>query len=369
MNGGGSNDLLSKLKSFLPEFDPDRGCQDVSSDDLDLSGHWRVFASAFDDLCRIHHVSEDKKRILVLLAGVRLRTRLEAAGIRSDDDGLDYDGFVEAVANYFAAKSFSVQQHRFQLFYGDDSRRFPEETADKWRLRLLTMASRCGLETMSLDETVALIMSRDIPEPTLRDAALKLNTVEAFFDAQDVDEEAPYEDDAVIPVDVQLETEEEEEVDSSSTLTPGPQTPTVTIESIPRTKPRSRPSPSVTVTSSSTCPCLTCRVGDFSAPRHACPEPGCEKAYTKSSHLRSHMGSHADVLPFGCQWCPKRFYRSDQLARHSRTHTGEKRFKCNVCGKAFGRSDHLNKHVKTHETASSPMLPLIPSNALGLKDE
>jgi len=84
----------------------------------------------------------------------------------------------------------------------------------------------------------------------------------------------------------------------------------------------------------------------------------CNRSFSELGNLQQHKchmhHSRTDELKqdenamFVCVACGKGFTKSSDLANHSRIHNGEKPYKCGMCDKAFRRSSNRRIHMRVH---------------------
>uniref|UniRef100_A0A8C7YA31 C2H2-type domain-containing protein n=1 Tax=Oryzias sinensis TaxID=183150 RepID=A0A8C7YA31_9TELE len=78
----------------------------------------------------------------------------------------------------------------------------------------------------------------------------------------------------------------------------------------------------------------------------------CDKSYSYVSHLKRHMITHTGERPYWCMECRKGFMDLFSLKTHMRIHTGKKPFSCEECKKSFSQKGNLKIHMRTHKAFS-----------------
>lgn len=90
--------------------------------------------------------------------------------------------------------------------------------------------------------------------------------------------------------------------------------------------------------------------------RFVCPV--CNKSFSSSRSLETHVRVHTGERPYSCAQCGKRFTQSGHLKTHQSVHTGERPFACEHCGKRFAAKQNLRIHQQKYHTAEWTAAPV-----------
>jgi len=387
MNGsnedmGEAEGPLASMRHYLCEFDPDSGPVGGGAASQ-LHTAWMTYVQAFEDLCQVQNVAEaNRQPLFLLLGGMKLRDRVNQLTAGSQPN---LNEIFEAMANYFESKT-SVQEMRYDFFYGVNSRQLPSESPGTWAKRLSDKAEHCDFEQMTHEEALALVMCRygkmEAASRKRKSAAASTQRLKGLaaseggssakrqqlmhqqnsneaeennvIDADGVEDvdDGPIDDHLQVEIDwgdedhgaqeeLVIKREVHEQNESSDQEVNGVDpisyrsSPNIEIQGKTLTasspyshvgggaQPRLIEPNETVITKGQPCSCPNCMASPSGkALRHKCHVEGCGKEYAKTSHLRAHLGSHSTVLPFGCEWPG--------------------------CGKRFYRTDQLTRHERTH---------------------
>lgn len=72
----------------------------------------------------------------------------------------------------------------------------------------------------------------------------------------------------------------------------------------------------------------------------------CEKSFTSTMKLESHMNVHTKERPYFCNYCKDAFSSNNVRWVHEKIHLGQPQYKCDVCEKMFTSPSTLYSHRK-----------------------
>ena len=70
----------------------------------------------------------------------------------------------------------------------------------------------------------------------------------------------------------------------------------------------------------------------------------CQKKFSQSGNLKTHVRRHESVKPYVCSDCPKCFCSAGELKCHQQKHSQYKQFGCGLCGKCFRYKGNVKRH-------------------------
>lgn len=90
----------------------------------------------------------------------------------------------------------------------------------------------------------------------------------------------------------------------------------------------------------------------------------CDRRFSHSHHLKTHMNRHTGVRPFQCEQCVKSFFDKTTLREHIKSvHLNLKAYACKICSRTFNRSGNMRAHMlKTHNLGNLTTVQFLPED-------
>ncbi|EGF83110.1 hypothetical protein BATDEDRAFT_21501 [Batrachochytrium dendrobatidis JAM81] len=88
---------------------------------------------------------------------------------------------------------------------------------------------------------------------------------------------------------------------------------------------------------------------DYTGKIYECPEPTCDRTFSRPFNLKAHVIIHNPVRnrAHKCTSCELSFCRSQDLIRHMQIHNRTITYSCPGCKKVFSRKDALRRHQRS----------------------